>query len=451
MTLPCAHEILQFDPSPWAHEAGFDRPSPDQRMAATTRSGQNPFGTKGLTAKALEKSTRENTQKLTPSFPGPLVLPFDDLNWDPDYPGQSFRSWLFEKARNKPTDRRHTLYVAAVPEVTDSVAHMREWVQPTVDAEQLVGEISSPPVEDFVSYLSAFYHGLVVKALPQQLRFVPWKSGKTTPKPRKDPTYVGFAADSRCTRIRTRPSPDGVFKGQLNLNDLLDAAISWLPADAYAIVLLMDHDLYEDEDDDFCCGRAYGGSRVSTVSSARYHPALDTLEKIDHSHMWPASHCKDFVDGLCATQGLKPAKSRKAKQVARSPMQAAVQAAADIGIPLTLEDRRGLWFSRLARTVAHELGHCLGMDHCVYYACNLQGTAGMAEDVRQPPYLCPVCLSKVQHAVAYELQGRGDDGKSEYVRERYAAIVALCDSWKHVALFAGYGAWIRGRLEDLGG
>jgi archaemetzincin len=37
---------------------------------------------------------------------------------------------------------------------------------------------------------------------------------------------------------------------QLNLNDLLDAAIEILPADAYALIMLVEHDMFEDEDDE---------------------------------------------------------------------------------------------------------------------------------------------------------------------------------------------------------
>ena len=63
-----------------------------------------------------------------------------------------------------------------------------------------------------------------------------------------------------------------MFKAQLNLNDILDAAISALPEDAYALLLLVQKDLFEEEKDDFCCGRAYGGSRVAVASSARQNP-----------------------------------------------------------------------------------------------------------------------------------------------------------------------------------
>jgi len=35
---------------------------------------------------------------------------------------------------------------------------------------------------------------------------------------------------------------------------------------------------------------------------------------------------------------------------------------------------------RAAKTVTHELGHCLLIDHCVVYECLMNGTANLAED-----------------------------------------------------------------------
>jgi len=97
----------------------------------------------------------------------------------------------------------------------------------------------------------------------------------------------------------------------------------------------------------------------------------------------------------------------------------------------------------------HELGHCMGMDHCVYYACNMQGTAGMKEDGRQPPYLCPVCLGKVSYAIACELQQGNEEKRQAYVRKRYDSLREFCEKWQETALFAGYGAWVQTRQIKL--
>jgi archaemetzincin len=67
----------------------------------------------------------------------------------------------------------------------------------------------------------------------------------------------------------------------------------------------------------------------------------------------------------------------------------------------------------------------------------MQGSASIIEDARQPPYLCPVDLAKA-------LTATGAD-----VKERYEALLSYCDQHKDVHLFAGYGAWIWGRIEQM--
>ncbi|ETS73040.1 hypothetical protein PFICI_15215 [Pestalotiopsis fici W106-1] len=397
----CDHAELQYDTSPHAAGAGFKRPNADRRLAATTKSGRNPLAVGGIGEKALGELTSKSAADIAASFPGPLVLPNDHLDIDPKDPPQSFRSWLLESERNKPTKERRTLYVASTPEITAPMRHMKTWSKPKLPKGKKAKTIAEPfdkiqPLlsKDVIEYLAAFYPGLTVKSFPERLRFVPWLE-----KQASNEKYVGIALSNNCTRIRARPSPDGIFAGQLNLEDILDAAIAMLPRDAYALVLLTDHDLYEDEEDDFCCGRAYGGSRVCVVSSARYQPVLDEDADIDPEHMWPNSHCTTYIEQLCErgdamTMCTEVSNSRIPTT---SPMRAAIHAATGVG-PI-VGHLHGLWFSRLARTVAHELGHCLGMGHCNYYACMMQSTASMAEDVRQPPYLCPVCLSKITHAM----------------------------------------------------
>ncbi|KAF4167427.1 hypothetical protein CNMCM6936_005043 [Aspergillus lentulus] len=205
-------------------------------------------------------------------FPAPLVLPGDDLALDPGYPPQSFREWLVEEDRNNVTSDRKTVYVVAPPEYDEDAYFAQAWASPRVGKTQ--HQLVAPNPEDIVGYLAAFYHGVPVKRLRvSDFRFVPWDGQKSKTSPR----FIGLAVSDECIGIRTRACPDQVYPRQLNLDDLLDVAISILPKDAYALCLLVNHDLYEDADDTFVCGRAYGGSRVAVVSSARYCPTLDEL------------------------------------------------------------------------------------------------------------------------------------------------------------------------------
>ncbi len=46
--------------------------------------------------------------------------------------------------------------------------------------------------------------------------------------------------------------------------------------------------------------------------------------------------------------------------------------------------------------MAHEVGHILGMEHCVYYECAMNGANSLDEDDKAPLHLCPVCMAKVK-------------------------------------------------------
>ncbi|KAF3044875.1 Archaemetzincin-1 [Didymella keratinophila] len=395
----CKHQILQLAPSPFAEHAGYTQSAlEDRRVATASRSEAQK-----ATAKINDSSS---------TFPAPLVLPYDDLNYDPDYKTQDFTQWHQYKSRNIVTASKQTIYIARVPELTENVNYMHDWTMPSVKSDDydLAMRAQSPPIEDFIDYVSAFYHGMHIKELPLQLKWTSWHANRKPHLQRSIPKYVALQHGEETTRVRTRFPPDGVFQAQLNLNDILDGVMRILPNDAHAICLLVDHDMWE-EDDDFCCGRAYGGSGVAVVQTARYNPALDAQQGIDREHMWPLSHCKAFIDNICLTEDLAPRKptQRQIRDSRSGLMRRAFDAASTWACAAGYrENEDALWFSRLARTVSHEIAHCFAFDHCVFYACNSQGTAGMKEDVRQPPYLCPVCEAKLSYAIAVEALNGGE-------------------------------------------
>ena len=85
----------------------------------------------------------------------------------------------------------------------------------------------------------------------------------------------------------------------------------------------------------------------------------------------------------------------------------------------------------------------------------MQGSASVAEDIRQPPYLCPVDLKKVLVAIG---EGEGGDGDGKRLEEReierYKALLEFCEGEEWVdnfEMFVGYAAWIRERLKVLEG
>ena len=438
---PCIHRKLCLESSSHASQAGYKTPTEQQRLSAAL----------------AHSSKKANDVPRATTFPAPLILPDDDLALDPKCPPQSLRQWIRLKERNPVTPERRTVYVAASPAAGPGVDFVRTWAIP---AGSNSCDVQPPKTTDIAEYLAAFYHGIPVKMLPQEaLTFASWDSPPSKGKVSKDaPRYVGLNTSSECIRIRTRASKDRIFARQLNLDDLLDAAISILPNDAYALVLVVNYDLYEGADDEFVCGRAYGGSRVAVVSSARYNPVLDARQGVERAHAWPASHCETYFKTRCesSTSELQPVKKRAKRSHdsdrktldpttsqedtacgALSVATAAFRALPSFDNLLPTPVLDGLWLGRMCRTAAHELGHCFGMDHCVYYACAMQGSASLKEDARQPPYICPVDLAKMLAATEADPTAR------------YKAIVALCTKHAGVHLFDAFRAWILEMLKDI--
>ena len=464
----CDHRTLSFVSSAHATEVDYCRPTDQQRVAATTVQGVIPTSK----TKRLRTEVKVDDQIVnSSSFPAPLVLPGDDLSLDSRYPPQSLRAWMRSKDRNEITQTKRVVYVAAPPSMDSDVRLMHDWSLPLAKNDN--SQVLIPPETGaIIDYLGAFYDGMSVKPLPYKPSFVKWgttASKGSRSKTQTSPRYVGLTTSTESVRIRTRQSADRVFARQLNLDDLLDAAISMLPEDAYALLMLVNQDLYEDEDDVFVCGRAYGGSRVAVVSTARYNPILDSLQNVDRQHTWPTSHCESYLNECCAGASRPPAhkqRQRKSRnrdvnnvnrndratssntvlpdvnleQVAVTALQAAVSA--HNALPSLVASPSsaaliGLWLGRVCRTTSHELGHCFGIDHCVYYACVMQGSSSLAEDGRQPPYLCPVDLAKLLRAT----------GSSPELH--YNALLQFCDKNGESHLFAAFSAWIRGRLKEL--
>lgn len=471
----CSHPRLLTTPHP--SQSQFSRASASRRAAATTPSSTQRAA---ITDTILHKFGSD--LECASTFPGPLVFEGDDLAIDPKQGGQKFRSWERGKHRNLVPEAdegkdagkgkggaRRTIYVVGTPEIDGEGVEgfMRGWDECEVGSGSEKGTggkniwkdeswETSDWISDIISYLQAFYHGLPVKRLdPALLHFTPWED--TSPKPskrkftstsrRKSPTYISLHTSAFKTGIRFRSTPSSPFKYQLHLSDLLDLAIDILPTDAYALLMLVNHDLYEDDDDEFICGRAYGGSRVAVVSTARYNPVLDELQNVERVHAWPGSHCAEYADEVCRTKSKKEGKRKRAEDdgeyaVEGSPLALAVT---QQNIRFSLSSSAGtasntlpgLYLSRICRTASHELGHCFGIDHCIYYACCMQGSASIIEDARQPPYLCPVDLAKVICATGAD------------VEERYEALLKFCERYGDVHMFVAFGEWIRGRLGQI--
>ena len=506
----------------------LDRSSPHAEVVKYKGFSQQQLFT---AATGSRKQTGPSCDNYFRHFPAPLILPGDELAHDPGYPAQSLRLWMNLKERNVLTQQRKTVYIADVPKIASDAPKcegngMYEWTLPRQQAAPKRSLIDRPSFKHVLGYLEAFFHGLPMRQLSHSLEFGSVShdhSGKVhqcDPPRRKGsktctcelPEYIALRSPERgiSTNIRVRhlhqDETCSPYLKQLSLNDVLDHAIAVLPDDAYCLLLLVDHDLYEDDEDDFCCGRAYGGSRIAVVSSAQYQPALDKSHNVDPSggHSWPGSHCTAFIQQSCREpqsndmQPSRPDKAgarRKNKAITNgqsvadaimidddtvlndsismdpaTPLQAALEAhrrTRDV-VKLGFKDlspAASLYLRRVSLTASHEILHCFGLDHCVYYACAMQGTASMAEDTRQPPYFCPVCENKLAWATLSVSMGKGqakpltnqnwwsDANVLEWKRGRIGSLLEFCmeriDRDNGALGFASLAAWLDTFLQKM--
>jgi len=90
---------------------------------------------------------------------------------------------------------------------------------------------------------------------------------------------------------------------------------------------------------------------------------------------------------------------------------------------------------RALKVMAHETGHVLGLQHCIFYRCCMNGSNSLAESDSQPLHYCPLCHDKLRHALGfdpverfeklaafYDKVGLKDD--AQFVRERLAHFTA---------------------------
>ena len=67
------------------------------------------------------------------------------------------------------------------------------------------------------------------------------------------------------------------------------------------------------------------------------------------------------------------------------------------------EEAQEIMLYRSCKTLVHEICHMLGLLHCIYYKCAMNGDNG---NEPSPAYLCPVCLRKLQKALGFRLAPR---------------------------------------------
>ena len=137
---------------------------------------------------------------------------------------------------------------------------------------------------------------------------------------------------------------------QIFVQSVLSLLKRSVPSDARCLVAITLHDFYSEESDLFIAGLAQGNSRVAAFSFFRYDPRLKYGEEFWYD--WRI-------------------KQNKSAQLSK------------------------IILLRSCRLLTHEIGHLLGIDHCIYYGCLMNGSGHIKEDISQPLFLCPIDLRKL--------------------------------------------------------
>jgi len=138
-----------------------------------------------------------------------------------------------------------------------------------------------------------------------------------------------------------------------------------MPKDALVLMALTTMDVYCDEPDLFVAGLAGGNARAGVFSLRRYDPSLTFSEE----HWYDISR----------KQSEEAAESRETGKV---------------------------MLQRSIKLLVHEIAHLLGVDHCIWYSCCMNGSGHLEEDFRQSMHLCPVDLRKLQHLCGFDVVER---------------------------------------------
>ncbi|CCT63748.1 uncharacterized protein FFB20_15144 [Fusarium fujikuroi] len=449
MSDSCDHQAVYVNCSSAAANAGFVRPSPEQRTLAMSKTSRLARGV---------YLAKEDPMHDEQTFPGPLVLPGDHLAEHPKEQGQPCKDWFASEPTQKrfqEISTRKKMYVFGPPSVKRLPEEMRSWASPVLPP-------GFPPCPDrwtwtlkqykqLIIYLRAFFTTMPISQFAHTAHFELIKGRRRvhfedTPQT----SVIGFRGkDGRDTfEVRHRPSPDGLSKMQLNVSDLRTALAEIKAEPAHSVVMVLNHDLYEEEEGSYITERVWVEDGVAIVSTFRRNPCFDRMTGIDRLHRWPASHCQSYVD-------TRNHLSFKAfgKPPGDSALGLAIKAANQAGQPSSMEDLSYLWFARVLVAVSREAARCFGLRNCTYYACLMQGVSGMRQAGETPPYLCPVCYSKLgsELVLLKPVYKPGIEREEAWLGEHYAELKAFCNKWDKIPHFAAFEAWLGKRLEDRKG
>ena len=228
-------------------------------------------------------------------------------------------------------------------------------------------DVTAPSSADLAEYVRLFFC-LPVQVLPavelrQEADTVVWidKKGGDEEEPRPVRLQCRFDRASGST--------------QLTVHSILTQLKQSIPDNALCLIGFTMSDLYDTKPDLFVAGMASGNRRVGVFSFYRYHPTLTFS-----TEFWYEIHSSVTV-----------ADEAETKQIV---------------------------LQRSCKLIVHEIAHLMGVDHCIWFSCCMNGSGHIAEDFKQPMFLCPVDLHKLQTLCGFDVVSRYQGMLSFFVKHK---------------------------------
>ena len=149
---------------------------------------------------------------------------------------------------------------------------------------------------------------------------------------------------------------------QLHVTSVLQILRNVVTEDAICTIAVTTSDMYESKSDLFIAGWAGGLARVACFSFRRYDPHTEFS-------------CENWYE-------IQALKSKQDPQY------------------------YSILLERCCRLLVHEVAHMLGVDHCIYFECCMNGSGHLEEDFSQPMHLCPIDLKKLQRLCGFDVVER---------------------------------------------
>ncbi|XP_068701682.1 archaemetzincin-2-like isoform X2 [Montipora foliosa] len=235
------------------------------------------------------------------------------------------------------------------------------YIEPLGDFNQSSSDCS-PCIDDLADFTQRFY-GLPVVILPVVSIKLPESKGGVV-MCEKDLSVKAGARKSSRVHLKQLQLNYRWSQGHIQLKvDSIHALLrQHIPEDALCLIGLTMMDLFEDETDLFVAGLAAGNQRVAVFSFARYNPCLSF--STEH---WYQIWCSKELDRL---------------------------------------EKEKILLQRSCKLLVHEIAHLMGLEHCIWFSCCMNGSGHLSEDFAQPIYLCPVDLHKLQHLCGFDVVDR---------------------------------------------